>query len=591
MPLFRLLTCCLLILVLLPGSAPGAGAAEPSDPLALTRAAVSELVRSEMNASDTVGLSLALVDDQKVLWAEGFGYANRERRIAAKADTVYAVGDLSQLLTAMAVMQFAEQGAVRLDQPVREVLPEFSIRSRYPSTGSITVRQLLTHHAGLPAMHFRGMWTPKPEPLAAFIGRLREEYAAAAPGQVYSPSFPGYDVLGRMIEVLCRQEFATCMKDRLLTPLGMMRSGFGAPSTPAMHYWQEKPMPSQTVRDVPAAGLSSSVTDLARLVRMVFGQGKLESRAVLGAHSLQEMLRVQNDKVALDLDNHVGIGWYLTGVNFPQARRVAWLNNRSPFSRGRILILPNLKLGVIVLTNSSGSTSVVDKVSERLMELVLEQRRIPIPDPADHTQLKAGPAPATRAEIEGHYASLIGRISVRAVNHRYRAQTLGKAIELYPQADGLLAPEYHFLGLVPIPISTLKDVRLTTTRVSGHDLVVAYYRKAAYRFGERIAPVRLSPAWLKRLGEYRALKRDPLLDLVKLGNVRLAYNDGLLTLRYKVPGWLGLLADIPLRPVSDTELVVEGTGWLMGDTVQFAQRNGHDVLRYSGYEFQRVGQP
>jgi CubicO group peptidase (beta-lactamase class C family) len=591
MPLFRLLTCCLMILVLLPGTLAHASTAEPTDSLALTRAAIRELVRSEMDASDTVGLSLALVDDQKVLWAEGFGYANREQRVPAKPETLYAVGDLSQLLTAMAVLQFAEQGTIRLDQPVREVLPEFSIRSRYPSAGSITVRQLLTHHAGLPAMHFRGMWTPKPESLAAFLVRLREEFAVSPPGEVFSPSFPGYNVLGRMVEVLCRQEFAACLKDRLLAPLGMTHSGFGPPPVLTQHYWQDKPAPSLSVRDMPAAGLSSSVTDLARLVSMLFGQGKREGQVILRAHSLREMLRVQNDKVEFDLDNHVGIAWYLTGVHFPQARRVAWLNNRSPFSRGRILVLPDLKLGVIVLTNSSGSTTVVDKVSERLMELVLEQRRLPMVEPPERTQLRAGPAPARRTEIEGHYTSLIGRISVRAVNHRYRAQTLGKTIELFPQPNGLLAPEYHFLGIVPIPISTLKEVRLTTTRVRGHDLIVAYYRQAAYRFGERISSVRLSPAWLKRLGEYRALNRDPLLDLVKLGNVRLAYHDGLLTLRYQVPGWLGMLADVPLRPVSDTELVVEGTGWLMGDTVRMVQHNGHEVLRYSGYEFRRIGQP
>ena len=591
MPLFRLVSACLLILVLLPGPFPIAGAAEPSDPLALTRAAISELVRSEMDASDTVGLSLALVDDQKVLWAEGFGYADRERRLAAKPDTLYAAGDLAQLLTAMAVLQFVEQGAIRLDQPIRQVLPEFSIRSRYPSTGAITVRQLLTHHAGLPAMHFRGMWTPKPEPLAAFVARLREEYATSPPDQVYSPSFPGYDVLGRMIEVLCHKDFATCLKDRLLTPLGMTGSGFSPPPALAMHYWQDKPILSQTVRDVPAAGLSSSVTDLARLVQMIFGQGKLDGRSLLSPRSLQEMLRVQNEKVVLDLDNHVGIAWYLSGINFPQARTVAWLNNRSPFSRGRILLLPEQKLGVIILTNSSGSTSVVDKVSERLMELVLEHRQLPKLEPTVRTGVVAEQPPSVRAKIEGHYASLIGRISVRAVNHRYRAQALGTTIELFPQPNGLLAPEYHFLGLVPIPISTLKEVRLTTTPVSGRDLVVAYYRHTAYRFGERIAPVRLSPAWLKRLGEYRVLDRDPLLDLVKLGSVRLAYSDGLLTLRYKVPGWLGLLADVPLRPVSDTELVVEGSGWLMGDTIRIVQRDGRELLRYSGHEFRRVGQP
>jgi len=50
---------------------------------------------------------------------------------------------------------------------------------------------------------------------------------------------------------------------------------------------------------------------------------------------------------------------------------------------------------------------------------------------------------------------------------------------------------------------------------------------------------------------------------VKLGNVNLVYNDGLLYFRYRVPGWLGLAANIAVRPVSDTELVTSGTGWLM----------------------------
>lgn len=51
------------------------------------------------------------------------------------------------------------------------------------------------------------------------------------------------------------------------------------------------------------------------------------------------------------------------------------------------------------------------------------------------------------------------------------------------------------------------------------------------------------------------------------------------------------MANIPVRPVSDTELVVEGTGWLMGETVHLVQRDGREVLRYSGYEFQRVTRP
>ena len=95
--------------------------------------------------------------------------------------------------------------------------------------------------------------------------------------------------------------------------------------------------------------------------------------------------------------------------------------------------------------------------------------------------------------------------------------------------------------------------------------------------------------WRKRLGEYQAVKRDPLLDLVKLGNVALAHTDGLLYFRYRVPGWLGLVVNIAMKPVSDTELVISGTGWLMGETVQVVRRDGREALRYSGYEFRRIG--
>ena len=584
---------CYLLLATLALALPGvAAAAGVDDSLAVTRKAIRELVRKEMQAKDTVGLSLALVDDQKLLWAEGFGFANREKRQPAGADTRYSAGALSMLLTAAAVLQFADQGALELDQPIRKLLPEFAPRSRFAATGPITVRQLLTHHAGLPGMHFRDMWTLKPEPLATFVARLSNESLAAPPGHVYSPSFPGYDVLGHALETLCKKSFADCLHERLLTPLGMKRSSFDQSYTGvASQYWSEKPVPAHKLRDVPAVGLITSAPELARFVQMILGQGRLDDKNILKTRSVREMLTVQNARVALDLDNRVGLAWRLTGVNFPQARSVAWLNNDSPFSRGRVLIVPEHKLGVIVLTNSSGSTEVVKKVSERLMQLVLEQRKLPVAKEPASTAVTAVTPPPARGDIEGKYTSLIGLISVKAAGGHYRARALGKSMELNVTREGLLAPAYRLLGLIPIPISTLKETRLTVRQVAGHHLVVAYYRNAAYRFGERIAPVKLSETWRKRLGEYQAVTRDPLLDLVKMGNVHLAYADGQLYFRYSVPGWLGLLANIPVRPLSDHELVVEGTGWLMGESVQVVTRDGQETLRYSGYELRRVPTP
>ena len=108
----RLRLVCSLFLVAF--SAPAALAAEPvaltTEQLAPIKHAVSELIRKEMKAKDVPGLSIALVEDQKILWAEGFGFADRARRVPARAETLYSTGGLSMLFTATAVLQFADQG-------------------------------------------------------------------------------------------------------------------------------------------------------------------------------------------------------------------------------------------------------------------------------------------------------------------------------------------------------------------------------------------------------------------------------------------------------------------------------------------------
>lgn len=573
-------------------------AAQPTlsaEQLVPIRQAISEFIDKEMAAKKVTGLSIALVDDQKTVWSQGYGFANKGRRQPASPETLYSVGALSTLLTASAVLQLADQGALELNQPVKKYLADFSIRSRFANTPAITLRHLLSHHSGLPAMHFKDMFTPKPEALATFVARLKDEYVAYPPAHVFSPSFPGYSVLGRVIETSCKKPFAACIQERLLAPLGMQHSTFEFASANralvAMHYWKEKPVASQTVRDTPAAGLVSSVTELSRFMQMLFANGKsTDGKQILKPESVQEMWRPQNADVTLDLDTRVGLGWRLSGVALPQTQAVAWLSNESPTSRGRLVLAPQHKIGVVVLTNNSNSTELVEKVSERVLEMVLQTRKAVGPQ----VRPVAASAPAAthkNEDIVGHFATALGLISVQVDKGRYRARMLGKALSLKRQSDGLFAPEYRLLGLIPIPISVLKEARMTTLKLGKRHLVVAYYRNQMHRLGERIEPQKLPAVWQKRLGDYQVVERDPLLELVKFRDIGLLYEDGLLLLRYHVPGWLGLTANIPLRPVSDTELVIEGTGWLMGETVQVMHRDGHEHLRYSGYEFRASKRP
>lgn len=108
------------------------------------------LIEQQMRRHGVVGLSIALVDDQRIVWAQGFGYADKAAKIAATSETIYRVGSISKLFTATAAMQLAEHGKFDIDRPLQDYVPEFSIKTRYPKSAPITPRNLMTHHSGLP---------------------------------------------------------------------------------------------------------------------------------------------------------------------------------------------------------------------------------------------------------------------------------------------------------------------------------------------------------------------------------------------------------------------------------------------------------
>ena len=91
---------------------------------AYTREYLNWLIRQEMADADVTGLSIALVDDQEVVWSQGFGYADKQANITATPDTVYHLGSIAKVFTAAAAMQLAEQGKMNIDQPLQTLAME-----------------------------------------------------------------------------------------------------------------------------------------------------------------------------------------------------------------------------------------------------------------------------------------------------------------------------------------------------------------------------------------------------------------------------------------------------------------------------------
>ena len=169
---------------------------------------MSWYINREMKKKKTVGLSIALVDGEHIVWQQGFGYADKENKVKATPETIFRAGSISKLFNAMATMKLSEQGNLDIDRPLANYLPEFQIKTRFGSTDGITPRTIMTHHSGLPGDWVDGMWSKDPPSFTRLAHLIKDEYVAYPPNTVLSYSNLGVTLLGHALENTSKTPYA-----------------------------------------------------------------------------------------------------------------------------------------------------------------------------------------------------------------------------------------------------------------------------------------------------------------------------------------------------------------------------------------------
>ncbi|HET7550410.1 MAG TPA: serine hydrolase domain-containing protein, partial [Gemmatimonadaceae bacterium] len=184
-------------------------AAQDTAPAANYRAVVAKLepfIEHEMRSKELPAVSIALVDDQKIVWSHGFGFANPEDSVRATAKTIYRVGSVSKLFTDIAVMQLVEQGKLDLDAPVSRYVPSF--RPENPFGGEITLRELMSHRSGLvrepPVGHYFDDGSPT---LSETIASLNDTKLVYAPNTRTKYSNAAIALVGDVLATTQKQRF------------------------------------------------------------------------------------------------------------------------------------------------------------------------------------------------------------------------------------------------------------------------------------------------------------------------------------------------------------------------------------------------
>lgn len=582
------LICLSAILLMLAGCA----SSPPTKPEAIQRSDYSYLktyltwlIEQEMSKQNVEGLSIAVVDDQQIVWAKGFGNADAANHVAARPETIYRVGSISKLFTDTLVMQLAEQGKLDIDKPLQTYLPDFSIRSRFSDAEPITPRNIMTHHSGLPGDVGNGMWTKTPAPFNQLVGQLKEEYVAYPPNTIWSYSNLGVTLLGTMLEQVTGKTFSSYADQQLLKPLGMTNSAFslgidGKLASKAYKNHEEKT--EVALRDTPAGGLNANVLDMSRFVEMVLADGKANGRQILKPETLKEMLRQQNKTVALDVGFQIGLGWMLH--NNHNIGTIAEHGGATLFHNSLLSVLPEHKLGVVILANSPPSGDFLSKVSNAALKLAVavktgkqlrEDRVKPVIASRELT-------PQEQELGAGQYATSMGYVKLTPEDGNLGTELDGNSVDLVAREDGEFGVRYKLFGLIPIQPDELAEVGLSLPNIDGHDLALAHWQDQTFVLGEKIKPVSIPAALRSRLGEYEIVNLAQGEVMVP-EKCALRERDGFLMLEYSIPAFDMNNLAFPITPVSDHEAIVLGLGRGMRETVHFSKVNGKELIAYSGY--------
>lgn len=301
---------------------------------------------------DIPGLSVAVGSAKKILWAQGFGFADLEHKVPVTTASRFRIGSVSKCLTALAVGRLYQEGKINLDLPVQHYLPAFP-QKKYP----ITSRELAGHLAGIrhyndsdtlhsPTHHYQS--------LTEALNIFKNDTLLFRPGTAYQYSTFGFSLLGAVIEAAANVPFLRYMEQHIFLPLGMNRTVADYPDsivTGRVRFYEHDRkghLVNAAMVDNsykwPGGGYLSTPTDLVKLA-----QGLMNCK-ILNDTTLTMLFTPQH--IESGESTGVGIGWRI-GKDI-KGRRIVHHGGSIDGGRAFILIYPDDDLAVAITANMSG---------------------------------------------------------------------------------------------------------------------------------------------------------------------------------------------------------------------------------------------
>ena len=342
-------------------------ASEPSQETKL----VSVVSQEKLNEIDSLmskaletlripGFAVGIVVDGQVAFTKGYGVRNYSDQSPVSENTLFAIGSCSKAFTTFALGQLVDEGSISWDDPVIKHLPEFRLHDIH-ATHHLTIRDLVTHRSGLPRHDF--VWFNSKFPRHEILNRLQYLEPTYDLREKFQYNNLMYAVAGLVIERVSGQSWEEFVGDRIFKPLGMTRSNFAVEqsqksddfATPHTEKNEQiEVIPFRELSNIgPAGSINSTAENMARWVQLQLSQGDFQGEHLINAETLKDMhvvhMPVPSQMIAGMFGFGYGLGWF-TGLH--KGHYVVAHGGGIDGFISEVLLFPEEKIGVVVLTNS-----------------------------------------------------------------------------------------------------------------------------------------------------------------------------------------------------------------------------------------------
>lgn len=326
--------------------------------------AFDALVAKAAKAWNVPGLAIAIVKDDSLVFAKGYGVLERGKPTVADEHTRFAIGSTTKAMTTAALAMLVDEGKLKWDDRVIDILPDFRLYDPW-ATRELTVRDILTHRSGLPGIDL--LWLRGDLTNAEMITRLRTVKPSSSFRSKWEYHNVVYSIGGAIVEKLSGMPWDKFVSTRIFAPLGMRESiplvsGIaGQPNVAVPHGMARDSVQVVPVRSTDAVASAgsvwSSVSDMSRWMRFMLDSGRVGSNRLIAPATFREIVAPQirapmSEYPALRLANpntfSYALGWFVQDYH----GSTVWMHTGSIDGMSAIIgLMPDQKIGVYVLAN------------------------------------------------------------------------------------------------------------------------------------------------------------------------------------------------------------------------------------------------